>query len=64
MTVEGRVQEIERRYANLIQDLLILRLTEEMLRLILVLNDGTTLRVAERWRDETLVRTGSMRMTN
>ena len=46
--VEERVREIERRYAHLIQDLLILRLTEETLRLVLVLNDDTTLRVTER----------------
>jgi hypothetical protein len=31
-------------------------LTEETLRLVLALNDGTTLRVAERWRGGTLVR--------
>jgi len=48
--VEKRVREIERKYAHLIQDLLVLHLTEETLRLVLVLNDGTTLRVAERWR--------------
>jgi len=38
--IEERVYEIERKYAHLIQDLLILRLTEEMLRLVLVFNDG------------------------
>ena len=54
--IEERVREIERRYAHLIQDLLVLRLTEETLRLVLVFNDGTTLRVAERWRGGTLVR--------
>lgn len=48
--VEERVREIEHKYAHLIQDLLVLRLTEETLRLVLVLNDGTTLRVAERWQ--------------
>ncbi len=41
--VEERVREIEHKYAHLIQDLLVLRLTEETLRLVLVLNDGTTL---------------------
>ena len=54
--VEERVREIEHKYAHLIQDLLVLRLTEETLRLVLVLNDGTTLRVAERWQGGTLVR--------
>jgi len=33
-----------------------IRLTKETLRLVLVLNDGMTLRVAERWRDGALVR--------
>jgi hypothetical protein len=54
--VEERVREIEKQYARLVQDLLVLRLTEETLRLVLVLNDGTTLRVAERWQSGTLVR--------
>ena len=54
--VEERVREIEQQYAHLVQDLLVLRLTEETLRLVLVLNDGTTLRVAERWQRGTLVR--------
>ena len=48
--VEESVREIEQQYAHLVQDLLVLRLTEETLRLVLVLNDGTTLRVAERWQ--------------
>ena len=47
--LEERVREIEQQYAHLVQDVLVLRLTEETLRLVLVLNDGTTLRVAERW---------------
>lgn len=54
--VEERVREIEQQYAHLVQDLLVLRLTEETLRLVLVLNDGTTLRVAERWQGSALVR--------
>lgn len=54
--VEERVREIEQQYAHLVQDLLILRLTQETLRLVLVLNDGTTLRVAERWQGGTLMR--------
>jgi len=57
--VEERVREIEREYAYLIQDLLILRLTEETLRLVLMLSDGTTLRVTERWRGGMLVRCAS-----
>jgi len=54
--IEERVREIEHKYAYLTQDLLILRLTEETLRLVLVLNDGSTLRVAERWRGGALLR--------
>lgn len=54
--VEQRVREIECKYAHLIQNLLVLSLSEETLRLVVVLNDGTTLRVAERWRDGILVR--------
>ena len=54
--VEKRIREIEQKYAHLVQDLLILRLTEETFRLILLLNNGTTLRVAERWQDSIFVR--------
>jgi len=54
--VESRVYEIEKKYAHLVQDLLVLSLTDETFRLILALKDGTTLRVAERWRTQTLVR--------
>jgi len=54
--IEKRVREITQKYAHLAQNLLVLRLTEETLKLILVLNDGTTLRVAERWQDNTLTR--------
>jgi len=53
--IETRVHEIAQKYAHLVQNLLVLRLTEETLKLILMLNDGTTLRVAERWQGETLV---------
>ncbi len=50
------MNEIEREYAHLVRDLLVLSLTDQTLRLILVLADGTTLRVAERWRDKSLIR--------
>ncbi len=55
-STEERVYEIGRKYAHLVQDLLVLRLTEEMLKLTLVLNDGTTLRVVERRQRGTLTR--------
>ncbi len=54
--IEKRVREIAQKYAYLVQNLLVLRLTEETLKLILVLNDGTTLRVAERWQGKALTR--------
>ncbi len=54
--VEERVRQIERAYAYLLQDVLVLRLTEETLKLVLVLNDGMTLRVVERWQARKLVR--------
>jgi len=54
--IEKRVREITQKYAHLAQNLLVLRLTDETLKLILVLNDGTTLRVAERWQGKTLTR--------
>lgn len=54
--IEERVRELEHKYAHLIQDLLVLRLTEETFRLIIILNDGTNLRMVERWRGGVLVR--------
>lgn len=54
--IEERVHEIERKYAHLIKDLLVLYLTEQTLKLILVLADGTNLRVTERWRGKSLIR--------
>ena len=54
--IDERVRQIEQQYAHLVQDVLVLRLTDETLKLVLVLNDGTTLRVAERWRGSTLAR--------
>jgi len=54
--VENRIGEIGQRYAHLMQDMLALSLTDETFRLVLLLNDGTTLRVMERWHEETLVR--------
>jgi hypothetical protein len=55
-TVETRVQEIGRKYAHLAQDVVVLSLTEETFRLILALNDDTTLRIMERWRNGALSR--------
>lgn len=54
--VEARVQEIERKVAYLVHDVIVLSLTDETFRLILSLHDGSTLRVAERWRNQALFR--------
>ncbi len=54
--VEDRLREIEQKYAHLVQDLLVLRLTEETFRLVLLLKNGTTPRVAERWQAGQLTR--------
>lgn len=56
MSVQDRVREIEQHAAHLAQDVLVLRLTDETLRLTIVLNDSTTLRVTERWKNEILIR--------
>jgi len=54
--IEERVRQIERTYAHLLRDVLVLRLTDETLRLVLILSDGTTLRVTERWQAGKLLR--------
>jgi hypothetical protein len=46
--VEKRLRQIESMYTHLIRNFLVLQLTEETFRLVLILNDGTSLRVAER----------------
>lgn len=53
---EVRIREISHKYAHLVYDVLVLSLTDETFRLILALKDGTTLRVSERWRGQTVVR--------
>ncbi|PDV97963.1 toxin-antitoxin system TumE family protein [Candidatus Chloroploca asiatica] len=50
------MQEIERKYAHLVHDVVVLSLTDETFRLILYLHSGCTLRVTERWRDQVLFR--------
>ena len=56
MFIQNRVHNIERLIAHLAQNVLVLRLTSETLRLSIWLNDGTTLRVAERWANGVLTR--------
>lgn len=48
--IEDRIDAIERKYVHSVRDILVLTLTDEFLRMVLWLHDGTTLRVAERWR--------------
>ena len=54
--IEERISQIESTYAHLICTVLVVNLTEETFRLVFGLNDGTNLRVAERWRGGALVR--------
>ena len=54
--IEERVAEIERLCTPIAQDVLVLRLTTETLKLVVRLRDGASLRVAERWQAETLIR--------
>ena len=56
MLASERVIEIEQKYAHLIEDMLVLNLTDETFKIILKLQDSTTLRVAERWQNEQLFR--------
>jgi len=54
--IENRVKEIEHKYAYLIEEILVLNITDESLKIILRLRGGTTLRVTERWKGMELVR--------
>ncbi len=54
--IKERIRQIESTYAHLLRNVFVLHLTEETFRLVFILNDGTSLRVAERWRGGTLVR--------
>jgi hypothetical protein len=55
-SIEERVHKIEQDYAPFVQELLVLSLTDETLKLVFTLYDKTTLRVMERWQDGVLVR--------
>ncbi len=56
LKIETRLREIEQKYIYLVQDFLVLRSTEETFKMVLILNDGTTLRVTERWENDILTR--------
>jgi len=56
LTIEERLKEIEQRYIHLIEDILVLTLSDEIFKIILKLRGQTTLRVMERWKNNELVR--------
>ncbi len=56
MNIEDRVKKIEQKYVSLIEDVLILKLTDETLKIILKMRGGATLRVSERWKENKLFR--------
>lgn len=56
MSPEERAQAIETQYAHLTQNVFVLSLTDETLKMVMVLRDGSTLRVAERWQHSRLIR--------
>jgi len=53
---EQRLQLLERQYAHAVQDTLVLQITDETLKVVFVLADGSTLRIVERWRAGQLIR--------
>lgn len=51
-----RLSEIEMKYGDLVQRIILVELDDETLRLILYLKDGTNLRTAEQWEGASLKR--------
>ncbi len=56
MLPKQRIQQIEERFAYAVQDILVLQITEETLKVLFVLPDSSTLRIVERWRANQLIR--------
>ena len=56
MRPSDRLQKIEKKYVQIVEDILVLQVTDEILKLILKLRGETTLRVLERWKEDKLVR--------
>ena len=54
--IDSRILDIQTRYAHFATDFVLLRVTDETLKIVLEFEDGTTLRITERWRDEELIR--------
>ncbi len=56
MSATERLSEIEAEFGAVVQRIVLVELDGETLRLIFYLKDGTNLRIAEQWEDETLER--------
>lgn len=56
MLATDRLAEIEAKFSEIVQDIRLLELDGETLRLILYLKDDSNLRVTEQWEGETLKR--------
>ncbi len=52
MRPSDRLQKIEEKYVQIVEDILVLQVTDEILKLILKLRGETTLRVIERWEED------------
>ncbi len=52
MRPSDRLQKIEEKYVQIVEDILVLQVTDEILKLILKLRGETTLRVIERWKED------------
>lgn len=56
VSIDSRILEIQKRYALLANEFVLLRVTDETLKIVLEFENGTTLRIVERWRNEELIR--------
>lgn len=54
--IDTRIQEIQTKYAHLARDFVLLRVTDETLKIVLIFDDSTTLRISERWHNGELIR--------
>ena len=56
MLPEQRLQLLEKQYAYAVENILVLQITDETLKVLFVLSDGSTLHIVERWRAGLLIR--------
>ncbi len=54
MLATDRLLEIETKYTSILKRIIFLEAEEQTLRVILFLQDGTNLRVAEKWNQDEL----------